>query len=292
MLSPHRESKSENIFAIDSEKTHLRRSKMSDSLNMMYMDDIAATNKVLLDAVSQDDPIVHMLICRSFVDASALTDLLRRHARTLRCLDIEEISFSGVENQKDANCMFETIFEALGGATGLERLAILTSRDAACRITRTDLLVNTMQLMPKLANVQFCSVFTSEVDLNAAIDSLHKVSQLILHYEDAGSIQTLDAVTALVSLSFDSFTSIEIAGCPGMFKDSEANIKFCDALIKCDDLEYVCICENDLDEGNTNAMRNAFEASKARKVIISTSQRSGHRPVPSDNVLAHGLFPK
>jgi len=244
---------------------------MSCSLHITYADDVEATSARLEDALSQDEPLVELLLCRSLIDASMLAKVLSRHALTLRTFHVEEIALVDVDTEC-VDQVYETVLEALANATTIEELVILVARDANYRVARADMLVNAMSCMPRLTHVQFCRVFTSEIALNAAIDALDAIKVLILHYEDEGSVETLDMLTMLVEASFKSLTSIEVAGCPNMFKNEEASVHFCDALLKCDALEYISIIENNLDTSVANAMRNILQESKARRVNIETSQ--------------------
>jgi len=241
---------------------------MSGVLYMTYLHDIQSSSLRLQDAATLVEGLERIVLCGSVVDVSLLANVLRRHAPTLRSFDMEEVIF--LDNEKE-HCMYETIFQAFAGATGLEKLSILMPHHGDSRISGVDLLVSALHHMPGLANVQFCRVFSSVLHLNAVLNALHKVNQLILHYEDTSSVDTLYVVITLVNTSSESVKSIEIAGCPNMFKNTEANLKFCNALLKCDKLEYICVCENDLSDDSANVMRIALSESKAHHVKISTS---------------------
>jgi len=246
---------------------------MTNLLSIMYTAD---TSEILRGAAAQDEPLTHITLCGCAVQASLLSDVLRRHARTLRDFDMSEVTFvvvldkEGAPHSVDAS---QVVFDALATATGLEVLCILTSRDAL-RLSRTDRLVDAIGHMPCLASVQFCRTFTSEVQLNAAIRALSTVHKLTIHYEDACSEETLDAIVTLAKKSVDVLTSFELVGCPNMLKNKESNVHLCDTLVKCHDLEYVCICESDLDDESAKAMRSTLSESKAHRVEISTKKHN------------------
>jgi len=243
---------------------------MTNLLTIMYTAD---TSEILRGAAAQDKPLTHITLCECAVQASLLSDVLRRHARTLRNFDMTEVTFVLLDKEGAPHFVdgSQVVFDALATATGLEALCIRTSRDAL-RLSRTDRLVDAIGHMPYLASVQFCRTFTSEVQLNAAIRALSTVHRLTIYYEDACSEETLDAIVTLAKNSVNVLTSFELVGCPNMLKNKESNVHLCDTLVKCHDLEYVWICESDLDDESAKAMRNTLSESKAHRVKISTKK--------------------
>jgi len=249
----------------------------------MYANDVKTTTSQLESATTQAEPLIHLHLCGCTVNAWTLARILRTHALTLRSFELSEVSVVHNEGDDSTDDPEAPIFQALASVIGLETLIILIKHDAPSRMRRPDLLVNALHSMPHLASVQFCRVFSLELDLNVAIDALTRVNKFIMHYEDACSVETLDLLITLVNESSSTLKSIEVAGCPNMFKSNEVNALLCDALLKCEDLEYVCFCENDLDDDTVKMMQSAFTTSKIHRVCITTSRRAEAHPVEQLN---------